>query len=373
MHALAAPAPAIVPADQAVDPDAICARLRPWIDDLAARIDPAEEARLFADWTAYALGRWPQPVFTPAPRRARPSAIDWPAVHINDAVLDPALMVLHQLRGCSEQLARGGSGLLCVRCNYGTPILATVFGVAARLSDRGMDTLPGSLPLGTDAVRALAAAGAPAAAGAGLMPLVLAVGRAFRAVLASRGGLEHVHLYHPDLQGPLDVLELVWGSDCFLHFVDEPELAEAALAAVTDAYLAAWTAWCAVQPPRADGLAVHWGFLHRGRVMLRDDSAMNLSPALARRLVAPFDGRILAAAGGGAIHACGRVDHWLPAVAGLPGLHAVNLGQPAMNDLRRIWAGTVERGIQLTPLGRSELARAGAAGLDPAGRVAVLD
>jgi hypothetical protein len=366
-----AEAAATVPADQHVDTAAILARLAPWLDDLAARIDPGEEERLLADWIRYARGAWPEPVFTPRPRTARPPRIPWPAVHINDAVLDPALMVLHQLRGCSDQLERGGGSLLCVRCNYGTPTLATVFGVEARLSDRHMDTLPGSLPLGTAAVQALSRNGAPPAATSGLMPLVLAVGRAFRTVLGSRPALRHVHLYHPDFQGPLDVLELVWGSDCFVQFIDEPELAADALDAITTAYLDAWRAWCGVQPPRGDGLAVHWGILHRGQVMLRDDSAMNLSPAMARRLVAPYDGRILAEAGGGAIHACGKVDHWLPTVSRLPGLHMVNLGQAEMNDPARIWAETVQRGIQLTPMPAAQVERARSAGLDPGGQVAV--
>lgn len=364
--------PAFVPHNQRADPAVIRDHLRPWIDDLAARIDPADESRLFAEWATFAEGCWPQPVFAPAARTPHPSSLDWPTVHINDAVRDPALMALRQLRLCSDQLARGGSRLLCVRCDYGTPILASVFGVQARLSEWSMDTLPGCLPLGTGAVRALAAAKAPDAASAGLMPLVLAMGAVLRTVLASRPGLAHVHLYHPDLQGPLDTLEHVWGSDCFLHYVDEPELAEAALTAIVDAYLTAWHAWCAVQPPREDGLAVHWGLLHRGRVMLRDDSAVSLSPALARRLVAPYDGRILAATGGGAIHSCGKADHWLPAIAGLPGLHAVNLSQPEMNDPVKVWQSTVARGVQLTPLSAAELDRARAAGLDPAGRVAVL-
>lgn len=359
-----------VPLDQPIDAGAILDRLAPWLDDLAARIDPEEEQRLFADWARYARGEWPEPVFRPRRSAPRPPRIEWPAVHINDAVCDPVLMVLQQLRGVSDQLAKAGGLVLAVRCNYGCPVLATVFGVEARLCDRGMDTLPGSLPLGTAAVRALARDGAPPAASSGLMPLVLAMGRLFRQVLASRPALAHIHLYHPDLQGPLDVLELVWGSDCFVHFVDEPDLAADALAAVSDGYLAAWQAWCAVQPPRPDGLAVHWGLVHRGRVMLRDDSAMNLSPPMARRLVAPYDGRILAAVGGGAIHACGKVDHWLPAVSRLPGLHAINLGQPQMNDPVRIWAESVQRGIQLTPLGDGILQTALAHGLEPCGQVA---
>jgi hypothetical protein len=359
-----------VPVHQQVDAAAIRDRLRPQLDDLAARIDVQAEERIFAAWSAYALGTSPEPVFRGPRRRPAPPRAEWPEVHINDAQCDPALMVLSQLRQVSEALARGDGGILCVRCNYGTPILATACGVAAQLSDCGMGTLPGSRPLGTAAVRALAAGDAPSA-DTDLLPLVLAVGRAFRHCLDLHPALAHVHLYHPDLQGPLDVLELVWGSDCFVHFADEPGLADAALSAITGRYLDAWRAWCGVQPPRADGLCVHWGMLFRGHVVLRDDSAMNLSPAMVRRLVEPHDRRILAAAGGGAIHACGKVDHWLPAVAGIPGLHAINLGQPHMNDPQRVWASTVARGIALTPLPPAELERARQAGLEPRGLVAL--
>jgi len=93
--------------------------------------------------------------------------------------------------------------------------------------------------------------------------------------------------------------------------------------------------------------AVHWSMLHRGRIMVRNDAATNLSPAMYEELVRPFDQRLLDELGGGAIHFCGRGDHLIPKFAGLSGLHAINTTQPALNDVEAIFAGTIDRGINL--------------------------
>jgi hypothetical protein len=84
--------------------------------------------------------------------------------------------------------------------------------------------------------------------------------------------------------------------------------------------------------------------------MLRDDSAMNLSPRMFRELVAPYDGRILAAVGGGAIHACGRTGHYLALATAIPGLAAFNFGQAEQNDPQTVAAATIGRGIPVIGL-----------------------
>lgn len=90
--------------------------------------------------------------------------------------------------------------------------------------------------------------------------------------------------------------------------------------------------------------------LHRGRIMVRNDAATNLSPAMYDEFVRPYDQRLLTELGGGAIHFCGRGDHFIEKVAGLTGLHAVNTTQPALNDMETIFRNTVDRGINLLGL-----------------------
>jgi hypothetical protein len=156
----------------------------------------------------------------------------------------------------------------------------------------------------------------------------------------------YVHVYHPDLQGPLDVCELIWGSSLFLDLYDEPELVTSLLHVLTETYAAFMRLWERIAPS-PEGAAVHWTWMHRGRIMLRDDSAMNLSSEMFDVFVAPYDGRLLREFGGGAIHFCGKGDHYIARAAALPGVHAIHMSQPEYNDVEVIFRHTIDRGIPL--------------------------
>lgn len=347
--------------DQGVDPAAIATALAPWLDDLEARLDPTDEDRLLDAWRAFADGRCPGTVFQPRRAALAPPRITWPEVTLDAALDDPRLMVLHQLRGVSDVLAAGGGAVLCVRANYGTGILPSLFGVPVVKMPAHMQTLPGSLPLGRVAMDALVAAGVPQL-DRGVWPLVRTVGATFVRCTQGRPRLQrHLHIYHPDLQGPMDVLEMAWGTECFTSLVEEPELVHAVLRIITDTYRAVLADWDAVVPDRHPGYCAHWGFLHRGHIMLRDDSAMNLSPRMFTSFIAPYDGELLRTCGGGAIHACGKTDHYLDRATSLPGMHAFQFGQPDHNDPVKLVAATVAKGVQIVGLREDGWAAIGAA------------
>ena len=93
--------------------------------------------------------------------------------------------------------------------------------------------------------------------------------------------------------------------------------------------------------------------MHEGTIMLRDDSAMNLSPAMFDEFVKPYDQRLLDTFGGGAIHFCGRGDHYLDSMCRMPGMHAIAKSQPDYHDMEVIYRATVDRGIKLIGLQRA--------------------
>ena len=91
----------------------------------------------------------------------------------------------------------------------------------------------------------------------------------------------------------------------------------------------------------------HWGILyHRGSILLRDDSAMNLSPELYREYALPYDSELLSCYGG-AVHFCGRGDHYVEELSCAEGLYGINLSQPDYNDMEKIYKCTVDKGIKL--------------------------
>jgi uroporphyrinogen-III decarboxylase len=177
-----------------------------------------------------------------------------------------------------------------------------------------------------------------------------------------------IHIYHPDLQGPMDICEIIWGSSMFYSLYDQPDLVKALLEIVTETYIRFLRAWTEIVPFREGG-NVHWGLFHGGNIMLRDDSAMNLSAAMFNEFIRPYDQRLLAEFGGGAIHFCGRGDHYIADMSEMDGLYTINMSQPDYNDMETIYANTVDKGINIVGLDRAVAEDAVARGRDFHGRV----
>ena len=185
-----------------------------FLADLEARIDPAVEDALRAQWVDFADGRFGGDIFSPRRAAQSPAGVEWPSVRVNAALDDFDSMALQQYADCSRMLAAGDGRLLCVRCNYGTGILPSLFGAELFVMDDETDTLPTTRPLpgGADAARALLDRGAPDLhAGLGGRVFEMAgryaeIGRRYPKIG------RHVTVYHPDTQGPMDVCELLWGS-----------------------------------------------------------------------------------------------------------------------------------------------------------------
>lgn len=323
--------------------------LTPYLEDLEVRIDEAEEARLWDQWRQFCRDECPDEVFSPRRAQRRPARVEWPKVLVNEALDDMDKMVLQQLAGCSALLDKADGHLLAVRCNYGTPIMPSLWGARLAPMDDALDCLPASHPLGRDCMPALADAG-PVDVSEGLGGKTFRMAEHFRRVMAPYPKVSRwVRLYHPDIQGPMDICEMLWGSEIFYDLVDQPQLVHRVLEVVTRTYSAFMRRWLDEVGPSGHEpeLSVHWGMLHKGTLMLRDDSAMNLSPEMFDAFIRPYDERLLVEFGGGVIHACGRVEHYTDRLADMPGLAAFNMSQPDLNNMDDVYAHTVDRGIPL--------------------------
>ena len=367
-------------------------------------MDPQVEEDLFGQWKAFADGGWAGGIFSPKRPKAAPPAIEWPHVLVNDALNDFEAMALQQMELCSKALAEGSGALPAVRCNYGTAILPSLFGAERFLMARELDTLPACRPLGggADSVRRVLDRGVPDPE-AGQGGVTLRMGQYYRDLFRRYPKLaRHVHLYHPDLQGPLNVCEMLWGGSFYVDLYDQPGLVRDFLALIAETYVRFLRRWNEIVargegvPPlrptgilpvkkeqgqdalatrdkakvaSPDGYGVHWSMLHRGRIMLRDDAATNLSPAMFDEFVRPYDQRLLQELGGGALHFCGRGDHFIGRVAHMSCVYAVNTTQPALNDVETILCNTVDRGINLIGFERSVAEQMLQQGRDLHGRV----
>jgi hypothetical protein len=343
-----------------------------YLQDLERRIDPQVEEELFEQWRAFADGECTEEICSPKRPRPSPPSVEWPHVLVNDALEDFEAMALQQLELCSQALAEGSGALLALRCNYGTGILPSLFGGERFLMDRDIDTLPACRPLegGAQAVKRLVDQGVPNL-NAGQGETTFRMGQYFVRLLKDYPRLsQHIYLYHPDLQGPMNVCEMLWGSALYLDLYDQPDLVRDFLSLITETYIRFMRRWeetigessqlsvlgsqlpanCQLPTGNCElttAYAVHWSMLHRGRIMVRNDASTNLSPAMYDDFARPFDQRLLDELGGGAIHFCGRGDHLIAKFGGLSRLHAINTTQPGLNDVETIFGGTIDKGINL--------------------------
>ena len=64
---------------------------------------------------------------------------------------------------------------------------------------------------------------------------------------------------------------------------------------------------------------------------------MNLSPDFYREFALKYDRYLLDHYGGGVVHFCGRGDHYIDILASVKSLVGVNISQPHLNDMDKIY------------------------------------
>jgi hypothetical protein len=249
------------------------------LDDLEARLDPETEEDYRRQWENFIENRVDvSGYFHPCRKNKKKPGVTFPQISINDALADYETMLCAQLAGASAQLA--GDGIPSVRANYGTGILSSLFGAEIYLMDANLNCLPTTRVLGDgENARRLVEAGIPNLE-TQFGRSVFEMGEFFNEAFSKYPKIQkYVSIYHPDLQGPLDIAELLFGGELFYLMYDDPQLLKDLLQTITDTYTAFMKRWFALCPPYENGINDHWGsFRFKGELVLRLDSGMNISP-----------------------------------------------------------------------------------------------
>ena len=322
------------------------------LEDLERRLDTGTEDDLAVQWEDFLYDRFGGNLFTPQRKTVSQPGVPLPDIHINDAIGNPELMLLAQLKDASWALSTRTANP-CIRANYGTGILSSLFGAELYIMPREMHTLPTTRQFGsTDHIRALLDKGLPALTG-GLGQRVFDFAELCSEAFSHYPLVQkYIEIYHPDVQGPLDIAELMWGGEMFYAMYDEPELVHELLCLISDTYTAFLEKWFRLCPDHPQ-INSHWSHLrYRGHIVLRDDSAMNLTPQFYQEYAFPYDARLLEHFGGGVVHFCGRGDHYIEKLCAIPHLTGINLTQPELNDMETIYRCTVDKGIKLLGFSR---------------------
>ncbi|MFA5629748.1 MAG: hypothetical protein WC958_05855 [Dehalococcoidales bacterium] len=328
--------------------------LEPFLEDIESRIDADAEDALIAQWKMFWNGEIKAPFFAPQ-RKPVPAKIQWPVTSVTDAINDPTfeLMLLSQLETVNSILSGTNGSLFSIRPNYGTTIIPSLFGAEVVLMERSLNTLPCARPFpgGGDGIRQLIGQGIPSCR-SGQGGAVLDCTHFYLEILQHFPLLEkYCRVYHPDLQGPMDICEVVWGNDVFFAFYDEADLIHQFMKLIVDTYTVFIDDWFKLVPAEKD-FNVHRGWIHPGKIRLSLDSCMNLSPENYKEFVKPYDSALLERYGG-IIHSCGKVDHFVPLLADLKGYCAFNPAQPVYNDMEIIYQATIDKKIPLLNLSRA--------------------
>jgi hypothetical protein len=316
------------------------------LDDIESRIDPEVEDDYNRQWEDFLMDKFTGDIFCPVRKKTKASNAEYKKICINDAIEDYDLMMLDQIQGVSNAL-NSASRPLNVRSNYGTGILSSPFGLRMHIMPYEMNTLPTTIPLNdTDKIREIVDKNS-VDVNAGLGKKVYEMGEYFKDAFSKYPKIvKYVDIYHPDIQGPLDVCELIWGSQIFYDLYDNPDLVHSLLKIVCDVYIRFLDKWFALVGAPGE-INSHWETKFKGAIMLRDDSAMNLSPEMYEEFGFTYDNLLLERFNGGAVHFCGRGDHYIDILCRAEKLTGINMSQPHLNNMETIYRATVESGKKI--------------------------
>ena len=178
----------------------------------------------------------------------------------------------------------------------------------------------------------------------------------------------------PDLEGPINTAEQLWGSDIYYAFYDEPQLLHKLFGKITDTMLDIYYLFRRYSTDRLLPVSSTQHFYQiPGNILIRDDSSIIVSPELYEEFIMPYDAKLLAKIGGGSIHFCGDGAHLISKMTEIKGIMGLDFGQPWYMDIGSIYANCREKKIALTHLSpsREDLISGKAAADFPTGAVFV--
>ena len=90
------------------------------------------------------------------------------------------------------------------------------------------------------------------------------------------------------------------------------------------------------------------GYNIPGRLLIRNDSTILMSPDDYRNMVAPMDARLLKAVGGGSIHFCGNGEHLVESMLEIPDMKGLDVGQSTMMDFDHLYGLCRKHNVAIT-------------------------
>jgi len=266
---------------------------------------------------------------------------EWPMFGFNEIYHDREKMLLSELRYVYMGAKLKDDRLYGIRANYGTGIIASMFGCPVHTFDFA---LPICKEIPRSQIDRILETGVPETR-SGIMGKTLDTVAYFREMLQPYPKLSQaVGSQCLDIQGPFDNANIIWGSEIYLAILDEPEKVARLMDIICDIILTV------VKEHRKidrNELCEHngaWNFL--GGVCVRNDSTVNLGKQHYLEFVKFFDEKLIALWGGW-IHYCGKAHQWWRELLTIQGLKGVNPYQGEFYDLLEMYETCEAAGIPI--------------------------
>lgn len=243
------------------------------------------------------------------------------------------------------------SDLPCsIRADFGCVLIASMFGANIEQVENNPPWVRNQSPLSYQQILAVDTGDFSK----GWIPRVAQRYKFYRDVLQDYPRLQSVtSITLPDLQGPIDNLELLRGSELFLEIYTQRDDFLAAMEKVTDAQIRLAEYFKPLISERIEGVSHQHSFPLLGQMLIRCDTAIMLSPQMYAELIGPYDEKVLAALGGG-IHSCGNVDGIVEEFLSLKLAKCFDYGQSELNDVRTAYNAAKAKKIAITRIAVTE-------------------
>lgn len=237
---------------------------------------------------------------------------------------------------------------LALRNDHGNLLVASALGVTWQQHE---DDHPWAKPVGSpELLEAIAAVAPGVNIQAGLLGKTRETLQFYQHKLSEHPPCQQaIQISMPDLQGPFDTAEQLWGSDIYLAFFDRAELLEQLFSTIDDTTVALAEAFRPYASDRLDPVATtQHGYMIPGRFMVRNDSSIMLSAEMYAEFARGHDAHILCKVGGGCLHFCGDGQHLIEPMLEILDLRGLDFGESWLMDLATIYAQCRERGVAIT-------------------------
>jgi uroporphyrinogen-III decarboxylase len=225
---------------------------------------------------------------------------------------------------------------LALRPNFGVVLVPSAFGCGYDMAEHDMPWVAHR-----PAREALLASDPDGIEQRGLMPRVIEFIQYARAALR---GFPDVHLYMPDLQGPMNTMFLLRQQDAFVDMLTEPDCFHALMEKICDVYIRLTKRFKKELGEPLDGGYHGAMVMAGGGVRVVDDVSIMISPEHYEEFSLPYVRKCLQPFGGGWVHSCGNISHQLHFYLETPEIRGVNFGEPQYYDFQALLPRFAESG-----------------------------